>query len=576
MVFQPAIGVLDKARQEIERESASDIGAARAEIAELESEAGTTFAEALTTFVPEVDASTRALTEFNAVLAEIAAAESADRAAIVAAGETDRSETAARRGEAIADVARQVSGLEATAGVSLADAVLGFVPELDASTEALNTFNQAIASINANLLGERAGIAAEGGADRSEVAATRIALTGETEARIAELESRAGISFEAALGNFVPEVDASTRALNAFTAVLEQIASEDAERRGAVVAAGVLDRETVAGARADAISETDAAIAGLEADAGISFSDALATYTPALNASAQALADFTASLERIRSDELAALAGVSAARVADIASRDEEIAERRAQFDADVRGAELDQQTRLIDIEFASGQQIAEVNANLKVELGAINVRLSETLAAIRENKVEFDNAVFAEIREIERVAAADIAEVNANALVMRAEIAAIAEEARDNAWKQGLLKMANIGITIAGVAAGAVVGGPAGARVGGQIGGAIGGLVEQGGNELFHSPQNDLMAFRAGVQAARGASVAFSPDAVQRQNAADFSQYFGEGFASERERQPTRETTDRPIIVQLVMNDRVIQEVFARGSELRLQERIL
>ena len=562
--------------REIETSSAREIAAARSEIFALEREAGISFSDALTNLVPEVDASRRALNDFNAVLEQIALDEVSRRGGILAAGEADRQETAVRRGEAVSEVEREISALEARAGISFEEALGNFVPEVDASTQALNTFNEAIASINAELLGERAGIVSEGAADRVEVEASRVALTSETEARIAELEARAGISFEAALGNFVPEVDASTRALNAFTAVLDRIASEESERRGSVLAAGALDRETVAGERAGIIADADRQIAGLEADAGISFSEALAVYTPALSASAEALEDFRSNLERIRREELSALSGVSAARVLDRQTTDEAIAERRAQFDADVRGAELDAQTRLIDIEYAAGQQIAEVNANLKVELGEINVRLSEALAAIRENKIEFDNEIFAEIREIERVAAADIAEVNADAAVMRGELEAIAAEARDNAWKKGILKLANIGITIAGVAAGAVVGGPAGAQAGAEIGGVVGGLVEQAGNELFHSPENDLLAVRAGIVAARGRSVAFSPDAIQRQNAGDFSRYFGEGFASERERQPTGESNARPIIVQLIMNDRVIQEVFARGSELRLQERLV
>ena len=115
----------------------------------------------------------------------------------------------------------------------------------------------------------------------------------------------------------------------------------------------------------------------------------------------------------------------------------------------------------------------------------------------------------------------------------------------------------------------GGIVAGPAGAAAGERIGGVIGGLVEDAGQELFHDPQNDLLAFRAGQQAARGTSPAFSPNATQRQNAADFSDYFGAGFASERQDQSESGANDRPIIVQLHLSDRAIQEVFLRGSEL-------
>ena len=94
---------------------------------------------------------------------------------------------------------------------------------------------------------------------------------------------------------------------------------------------------------------------------------------------------------------------------------------------------------------------------------------------------------------------------------------------------------------------------------------------------ELFHDPQNDLLAFRAGQQAARGTSRAFSPNQTQRENAADFSHHFGAGFTSGGQAQPESQgSSDRPIIVQLVMSDRVVQEVFVRGSELIGQDRLL
>ena len=122
----------------------------------------------------------------------------------------------------------------------------------------------------------------------------------------------------------------------------------------------------------------------------------------------------------------------------------------------------------------------------------------------------------------------------------------------------------------------GGLVAGPAGAAAGERIGGVIGGLLEDAGQELFHDPQNDLLAFRAGQQAARGTSPAFSPNATQRQNAADFSQHFGAGFASEQGHLAETGDSERPLIIQLHLSDRAIQEIFLRGSELRGQDRLV
>ena len=484
----------------------------------------------------------------------------------------------------IAGLRSEISALESAAGTTFEVALAHLVPEVDASTAALNAFNAALAEINRNLGAERADVLAAGAADREGVAAEQAALRSGTDASIAALrseisalESAAGTTFEVALAHLVPEVDASTAALHAFNAALAEINRNLGAERAAVLAAGVADREGVAGARAVAIAETDAEIAALEARAGISFTEALAGYVPALDATTQALTDLTATLAAIAATEAGALGAVRAAGVADREAVDTELGERRAQFDIDYQETSLQYQDDLATIQYAAREEIAQVNVNLKTLLGAIDATLSETLAAIRANKIEFDNTIFAEIREIEADAASALAEVRSESAAMRAELEAIAQEAKDNAWKKALLKMANVGITIAGVAAGAAIAGPAGAAAGAQIGGIIGGAVEDAGDELFHDAQNDLLAVRAGIQAARGTSRAFSPDTVQRQNAEDFSRYFGEGYASERARQGGSDSgSERPVVVQLVLNDRVLQEMSVRLSELRGQDRAL
>ena len=85
-------------------------------------------------------------------------------------------------------------------------------------------------------------------------------------------------------------------------------------------------------------------------------------------------------------------------------------------------------------------------------------------------------------------------------------------------------VKIANVGITVAGVAIGTAVGAPQVGLVAGQI---VGGLVEQGGNELFHFEQTDRIAHRMARSAAfRQPRPApnYLPDANQIRNARDVS----------------------------------------------------
>ena len=103
-------------------------------------------------------------------------------------------------------------------------------------------------------------------------------------------------------------------------------------------------------------------------------------------------------------------------------------------------------------------------------------------------------------------------------------DVGSLLAESQNNEWKSDIAALAAGGIQVHVAFAGGAGTGEAGdAPAGG------------GGQELFHDPQNDLLAFRAGQQAARGVSRAFSPNPTQRQNAEDFSHYFGEGFAQER-----------------------------------------
>ena len=72
-------------------------------------------------------------------------------------------------------------------------------------------------------------------------------------------------------------------------------------------------------------------------------------------------------------------------------------------------------------------------------------------LAEIRELKTVFDTKISAMITAINEQGNLDVANLKADTAAMRSSLETIAEEARDNQWKSALLKIANVGITVAG-----------------------------------------------------------------------------------------------------------------------------
>ena len=266
---------------------------------------------------------------------------------------------------------------------------------------------------------------------------------------------------------------------------------------------------------------------------------------------------------------------VLAEGTADRAATAAAVTERGTAYDVDIAAVTAAYRAERLDITDTEAAAIETAEGALDTELAGIDEKVDTLLAEVRAEKVEFDNQVFRDIRDIESQAAIDIGKVREDAAQTRIQIEALAAEARNNAWKDAILKVANVGVRVTGGIVGGLVAGPAGAAAGERIGGVLGGLVEDAGQELFHDPQNDLLAFRAGQQAARGASPAFSPNETQRQNAADFSHYFGEGYAAERQNEDVGSESS-PIIVQLVLNDRVVQELSVRQEELRLHDRLV
>ena len=172
------------------------------------------------------------------------------------------------------------------------------------------------------------------------------------------------------------------------------------------------------------------------------------------------------------------------------------------------------------------------MRATLSKNLESIDDKLDLELAEIREAKIVFDTRIGELINAINEQGNLDVANLKADTAAMRSSLEAIAEEARDNQWKGALLKIANVGITVAGVAIGTAVGAPQVGLAAGQI---VGGLVEQGGNELFHFESTDAIAHRMARSAAfRRPRPApnYLPTSTQLKNAADLGREVIAGFA--------------------------------------------
>lgn len=357
---------------------------------------------------------------------------------------------------------------------------------------------------------------------------------------------------------------------------LAQLNQQLADQLAAINAAETSDLATLEERSAEEITAARQEIDDLETAAGTTFDVALGALPETVDASTAALNRFQAALDAINEGLALATDAVLAEGAADRAATAAAIAGRGTERDAAIAAETDAYRADRLDITDTEAADIETVETDLTTDLAAIDAGIDTLLAEVRADKLAFDTEVFNDIREIERDAATDIAEVRADAAAMRAEIEALAAEARNNAWKDAILKVANVGVRVTGAVVGGLVAGPAGAAAGERIGGVIGGLAEDAGQELFHDPQNDLLAFRAGQQAARGTSPVFSPNTVQRQNAEDFSHYFGAGFASGQGHADETAESERPLIIQLHLSDRAIQEIFLRGSELRGQDRLV
>ena len=294
---------------------------------------------------------------------------------------------------------------------------------------------------------------------------------------------------------------------------------------------GLVDRQSVDLAIQTAIDTAISQITELETQAGTTFAEASAAFRPELSGIAQADADRAATLGEIDRQETEGIGEVNAQAIVDRLVTDAAIAETRDAFLKASAQEALRYQTDIRQINNAMRLEIREVKDALTVNLERIDESLDAELAEIRDQKAAFDAKMNELITAVNAQGNQDVANLNVDTESMLTELETIAEEARNNAWKASILKVANVGITIAGVAAGTALGNPV---AGLAVGQAVGGLVEQGGQELFHFESTDAIAHRMARSAAfrrPRAAPNYLPTPDQLRNARDVGREVVEGF---------------------------------------------
>ena len=495
-----------------------------------EASAGLTFAEALEHYTLEIGQHNQAINTLNDTLVAIDERQASALAGIGAAESEDIRATAAA--EAL---------LESQAGVSIGEARANYIPALSRAAEATDTLNATMQSIDASLRATLTEIASQGRVDRQ---------TTDTRAEAARIA--------AANRAETLETQASAAVIAAQAALAEFTRQSQAEIAG-IQGAGVTDRQETDAARAAAIAAVAAQQALLESEAGTTYAEALAAFQPRLSGIAQADLDRQTALQGIDATEVSDLSGVTAESLADRLTTDAAITAER---DAYIKARDIEifnHNTAIRQLGIQEAADIATIKTTLQTNLVNIDRDLDAQLAEIRDTKAVFDTRMNEMIEAINAEANQDVASLREDTASMQAELEAIAQEARDNAWKRAMLKVANVGVTIAGVAAGAYLGNPA---AGFQVGAALGGLIEQGGNELFHYEQTDAIARRiartAGSRRSRPAPD-YLPTPDQLRNARDVGREVVAGFTEGlRSGNPAPQ---QPIEIRIEPNDIVLND---------------
>ena len=525
------------AQQQTEARTASESG-----ISDAESAAGIAFRDAQANYVPALSAHEQALLEHTAALNRInqesaAATEAVNQARSVAiqAGLDDTAAAAKTLSEALTAVTLaeqerlaalgtetsaaltgledQRSAAETRTGLTFDEALANYTPAVDLNTQALQALTAALDAADVKRLSALGALDATGTEDR---------FTTQTAQR--ELAVGAGVSIEDARANFAPALSSAAQATLTLNATMQALDTSFREAISEIQNAGLVDRQSVDLAIQTAISEAAAQQTALETQAGTTFTEASAAFTPGLSDISQAGVDRDTTLGDISQSETEEIDALNAQSIADRLETDAAITETRDVFLKASAQETLKYQTEVRQINNAMRLAIREVDKTLQVNLESIDDTLDADLAEIRELKTVFDTKISAMITAINEQGNLDVANLKADTAAMRSSLETIAEEARDNAWKGALLKIANVGITVAGVAIGTAVGAPQVGLVAGQL---AGGLVEQGVNELFHFESTDAIAHRMARSAAfRRPRPApnYLPDANQIRNARDVS----------------------------------------------------
>ena len=533
---------------------------AEAGIADAESAAGLAFREAQQHYVPALSAHEQALLEHAETLnrinqASAAATEAVNQARSVAiqAGFDDAAAAAKTLSEALTavtlaeqerlvalgtetsaalgDLQGQRSAAETRTGLTFDEALANYTPAVDLNTQALQALTAALDAADIERLSALGALDATGTEDR---------FTTQTAQR--ELAVGAGVSIEEARANFVPALSSAAQATLTLNATMQALDTSFRETISEIQNAGLVDRQSVDLAIQTAIAEAAAQQTALETQAGTTFTEASAAFTPGLSDISQAGVDRDTTLGDISQSETEEIDALNAQSIADRLETDAAITETRDVFLKASAQETLKYQTEVRQINNAMRLAIREVNKTLQVNLESIDDTLDTDLAEIRELKSVFDTKISAMITAINEQGNLDVANLKADTAAMRSSLEAIAEEARDNQWKSALLKMASTGITIAGVAIGTAVGAPQVGLAAGQI---VGGLVEQGGNELFHFSQTDMIARRISRSAAYSQprqAPAYLPDANQIKNSRDVSREIVAGLTEGLEQRSRRD----------------------------------
>ena len=533
---------------------------AQSGISDAESAAGIAFRDAQANYVPALSAHEQALLEHAETLNRInqesaAATEAVNQARSVAiqAGFDDAAAAAKTLSEALTAVTLaeqerlvalgtetsaaltgledQRSAAETRTGLTFDEALANYTPAVDLNTQALQALTAALDAADIERHSALGALDATGTEDR---------FTTQTAQR--ELAVGAGVSIEEARLNFAPALSSAAQATLTLNATMQALDTSFREAISEIQNVGLVDRQSVDLAIQTAIAEAAAQQTALETQAGTTFTEASAAFTPGLSDISQAGVDRDTTLGDIASSETEEIDALNAQSVSDRLETDAAITETRDVFLKASAQETLKYQTEVRQINNAMRLAIREVDKTLQVNLESIDDTLDAELAEIRELKTVFDTKISAMITAINEQGNLDVANLKADTAAMRSSLEAIAEEARDNQWKSALLKMASTGITIAGVAIGTAVGAPQVGLAAGQI---VGGLVEQGGNELFHFSQTDMIARRISRSAAYSQprqAPAYLPDANQIKNSRDVSREIVAGLTEGLEQRSRRD----------------------------------